>query len=327
MKSPKTLQEAIIYFADPQNCRVFMAALRWPDGKVLCPHCGSDNVDWLPNANLFKCYEKHPRQKFSLKVGTVFEDSPIGLEKWLPVVWMVVNAKNGVSSWEIHRAMGVTQKTAWFMLQRARLAMQDDLTGGNLGGDVEVDETYIGGKVRNMHRARKNRVQKEAGQKGAKTVVMGMLERGKRVRATVIPDRTKASMQPMIRANVEQGAQIFSDEHAASWRMDADYVHKVVNHLERYVEGNIHTNGMENFWSLLKRGISGTYVSVEPFHLFRYVDEQAFRFNHRKLSDSERFDIAMRQIVGRRLTYNGLIGKEGETTEVRSSEGEAEAGA
>src|ERR1700694_2787234 len=155
---PATLQEAVIYFSIPENCRTFMVALRWPDGKVRCPRCNSTNVDWLPNAGLFKCYEKHDRQKFSLKVGTIFEDSPIALEKWLPVMWLLVNSKNGISSWEIHRAMGVTQKTAWFMLQRARLAMQDELTGGNLGGQVEVDETYIGGKARNMHKDKKLRV-------------------------------------------------------------------------------------------------------------------------------------------------------------------------
>jgi transposase-like protein len=150
--SPETLQEAMIFFAVPENCHQFMVTLRWPDGKVKCPNCGSENVDYLPNAKLFKCYEKHDRQKFSLKVGTIFEDSPIGLEKWLPVMWMLVNCKNGVSSYEIHRGMGVTQKSAWFMLQRCRLAMQDSSAGGMLAGEVEVDETFIGGKARNMHK-------------------------------------------------------------------------------------------------------------------------------------------------------------------------------
>src|SRR5579859_19262 len=143
-KVPSTLQEAIVYFADYQNCKEFMVMLRWPDGKVQCPQCGSEHVTYLEKARVFKCYGKHEKPKFSLKTGTVFEDSTIGLEKWLPVVWMVVNCKNGISSWEIHRAMGVTQKTAWFMLQRARLAMQDDLSGGSLGGQVEIDETFIG---------------------------------------------------------------------------------------------------------------------------------------------------------------------------------------
>ena len=318
-KSPATLQEAIIHFASPENCHIFMANLRWPSGKVICPRCGSDDVAYLPNARVFKCYQRHARQKFSLKVGTIFEDSPIGLEKWLPVMWMLVNCKNGISSWEIHRAMGVTQKTAWFMLQRARLAMQDDLTGGSLGGQIEIDETFIGGKVRNMHKGRKQRVQKEGRSLGGKAIVMGMLERGKTVRATVIPDRSKPTMQPIVLANVERGAEIFTDEYAGNCWMDKEYVHSVINHLEAYVKGNVHTNGMENFWSLLKRGINGTYVSVEPFHLFRYVDEQAFRFNHRiGMNDADRFVAAMKQIVGKRLTYQELTGK----TEAGTSQAE-----
>src|SRR5215469_8868819 len=194
---PTTLQEAVIYFSEYENCHEFMANLRWPDGKVICPHCGSDDVAWLPNARVFKCYQKHPLQKFSLKVGTIFEDSPIPLQKWLPVMWLIVNAKNGISSWEIHRAIKVTQKTAWFMLQRARLAMQDELTGGLLGGEVEVDETYIGGKARNMHKDRKRRVQQHGRNTGGKAVVLGILQRGGKVVASVVPDRTKASIQPI----------------------------------------------------------------------------------------------------------------------------------
>src|ERR1019366_1285769 len=299
-KAPTTLLEAVTHFASYENCHEFMMNLRWPDGKVHCPRCGSDDVSYLPNARVFKSYQKHDRQKFSLKVGTIFEDSPLGLEKWLPVMWLLVNAKNGISSWEIHRAMGVTQKTAWVMLQRCRLAMQDELTGGSLGGEVEVDETYIGGKARNMHKERKARVQKEGRNTGGKSIVMGMLERGKTVRATV---------QPVVGANVEPGAQIYSDEHGENWKME-EYQHSMVNHLEAYVDGNVHTNGMENFWSLLKRSIGGTYVSVEPFHLFRYVDEQAFRFNNRgPMNDAQRFSYAMRNIVGRRLTYAELTGK------------------
>jgi transposase-like protein len=308
-KAPTTLQEAVIHFATYENCHEFMMNLRWSDGKVRCPRCGSENVSYLPNARVFKCYEKHDRQKFSLKVGTIFEDSPIALEKWLPVMWMLVNAKNGISSWEIHRAIGVTQKTAWFMLQRARLAMQDELTGGMLGGEVEVDETYIGGKARNMHKERKVRYQKEGRNTGGKSTVMGMLERGGKVLATVVPDRTKATMQPIMGANVEPGTQVYSDEHGHQWRME-EYEHSMVNHLETYVDGNVHTNGMENFWSLLKRTLGRTYVSVEPFHLFRYVDEQAFRFNNRgPMNDGQRFVYVMRKIVGKRLTYAELTGK------------------
>src|SRR5579863_6108193 len=313
---PVTLLEAESHFKDYDNCHRFMVVLRWPDGVVRCPRCGSDNVDWLPNARVFKCYEKHERQKFSLKVGTIFEDSPIGLDKWLPVMWQLVNCKNGVSSWEIHRAIGVTQKSAWFMLQRGRLALQDEKTGGKLNGEVEVDETLIGGKTRNMHKARKAKVRMEGRNTGGKTTVIGILERKGRVRTKVASDRKKKIMQPFIKENVETGATIHSDEYGDMWRMDDEYVHGLVNHLQTYVNGNVHTNGLENFWSLLKRSLGGTYVSVEPFHLFRYVDEQAFRFNNRKdadgelLNDSDRFVAAMRQIVGRRLTWKQLIGKE-----------------
>src|ERR1039457_4317764 len=309
--APTTLQEAVIHFATHENCHEFMMNLRWPDGKVLCPRCGSDDVTYLPNARVFKCYKKHERQKFSLKVGTIFEDSPIGLHKWLPVMWMLVNCKNGVSSWEIHRAIGVTQKTAWFMLQRCRLAMQDEGTGGKLGGEVEVDETYIGGKARNMHRERKIRaLAGKGGGTDGKVGVQGMLQRGGKVRAEVIADSRHATLVPNVLKHVEEGAHVFTDEARAYFGLQANYNHDVINHLEAYVNGNIHTNGVENFWSLLKRGISGTYVSVEPFHLFRYVDEQAFRFNNRKpMNDAQRFTYLVRHITDRRLTYNQLIGK------------------
>jgi len=306
-KSPTTLQEAILFYADSENCREFMTELRWPDGNVTCPTCGSGNVKWLPNARVFKCFEKHPRQKFSLKVGTIFEDSPIGLEKWLPAMWLVVNCKNGVSSWELHRTLGVTQKTAWFMLHRLRLAMQEG--DGKLSGEVEVDETFIGGKARNMHESKRRRVITGTGGKD-KAMVLGMVERGGKVRATVVERRTKKELQAQVRQTVEAGAAIFSDELKSYEGLDRDYTHAVINHAIEYVNGNTHTNTIENFWSLLKRGLHGTYVSVEPFHLFRYIDEQAFRYNNRKdMNDGERFEAAMKQIVGKRLTYAELTGR------------------
>src|SRR5260370_4488652 len=202
------------------------------------------------------------------------------------------------------------------MLHRIRLAMQDELTGGMLSGEIEVDESFIGGKARNMHVSDKRRKGLKGGGGAGKTIVVGMLQRQGKVIASVVPDRTKATMQPLVRGNVEKGSEVFSDEHVSNWRMDDEYVHGVVNHLEKYVDGNVHTNGMENFWSLLKRTLGGTYVSVEPFHLFRYVDEQAFRFNNRKpMDDAHRFSYVVRKIVGKRLTYADLTGKVGETTE------------
>lgn len=285
---PQTLLEAIQVYSDPENCLRYLAAQRWPDGVVVCPVCGRKGAGFLEKQGRWQCSNRHPKRQFSIKVGTVMEDSPIGLEKWLPVFWLVANCRNGVSSWEISRDLGVTQKTAWFMLQRGRLAMQDDLTGGMLGGDgapIEVDESYIGGKVRNMHKARKMRAQKTS-QKGDKSIVLGIIERAsegkpKRVRATVVADRKKPTMQSEVAGVVERGSTVYSDEFAESWKMEDRFEHGIVNHLEKYVDGQVHTNNCENFWSLLKRAVGGTYIAVEPFHLFRYVDEQAFRYNNR----------------------------------------------
>jgi transposase-like protein len=313
-QEPKTLKDAILFFADPKNCREYLVARRWPNG-VECPRCGSKNVKFSEKFNRWQCGSHHERRQFTLKTGTIFEESPIELDKWLATMWQVVNCKNGVSSYEIGRAVGVTQKTAWFMLSRLREIMQDPDTGGKLSGEVEVDETYIGGKARNMHQDRKERMMQghKAGPVlGAKSIVIGMLEREGRVRASVVPDRKKATVQEIVRQTVEAGSQIMSDEHGNNWKMD-EYEHAIVNHLETYVSGNVHTNTLENFWSLLKRQLHGTYISVEPFHLFRYVDEQAFRYNHRKnMNDGDRFSLAVSQIVGKRLTWNRLTGKESE---------------
>jgi transposase-like protein len=317
---PKTLQEAIQYFADPNNCIDYLANRRWGKDGVSCPTCGSREVSFVPSRRVWQCKTRHPKCQFSIKVGTIFEDSPIGLDKWLTAMWMLANCKNGASSWEIHRTLGVTQKSAWFMLQRIRLALQDKQSGGKLGGTphskVEVDETFIGGKARNMHPARRKRMNTYQ----SKTAVMGMLERGGKVRTAVLGNKRRGTvMQEIVRENVAAGTWVMTDEFTGYAGLGKDYTHLVANHLERYVHGNVHTQGIENFWSLLKRSLGGTYVSVEPFHLFRYVDEQAFRFNNRKdidgnkLTDADRFDIAVSQIVGKRLTYAEVTGKVGET--------------
>jgi transposase-like protein len=318
---PKTLQQAIQYFSDPNNCIDYLANRRWRDG-VVCPTCGSREVTFIPSRRVWQCKTRHPKCQFSIKVGTIFEDSPMGLDKWLTAMWMLANCKNGASSWEIHRTLGVTQKSAWFMLQRLRLAMQAEKSGklGGPGSEVEVDETFIGGKARNMHKSRRIRMKVRENNWG-KTIVMGMLERGGRVKTRVVPDRKRPAIHSTVHEMVEKGSVLHTDEFDV-YRTAAgeDYVHKIINHLEKYVDGNVHTQGIENFWSLLKRGLNGTYVSVEPFHLFRYVDEQAFRYNYRKdafgnkLTDADRFDIAVSQIVGKRLTYQEVTGKVGETT-------------
>jgi ISXO2-like transposase domain/Transposase zinc-ribbon domain len=217
---PKTLQEAILFYADPDNCLNFLMARRpeWKDG-VICPTCGSKDVAFLKSRRLWQCKTRHPKAQFSIKVGTIFEDSPIALDKWLMAMWMIANCKNGISSWELHRALGVSQKAAWFMLQRLRLAMQDDLTGGKLGGEIEVDETFIGGKARNMHKRHKRRKGLKGGGSAGKTIVLGMLEREGKVRATVIPDRSKFVMQENVRPHVEAGSQIYSDDAGYYWKM------------------------------------------------------------------------------------------------------------
>ena len=329
MEQPiKTLQEAIQHFADPENCRKFMVFIRWPDGIPRCPYCGATKLTWLAKANVYRCYGDHKKQKFSLKVGTVFEDSPIGLEKWLPAMWLLCNSKNGISSYELHRAIGVTQKTAWFMLHRIRLAMESKSfakMGGNEGGGwgtVEVDETFIGGKLDNMHPGRRRMEMARYGSRGSKAIVMGILDRESRqVRAKLIPNVRRDVLQDEILEQVSPRSFVFTDAHKGYTGLNAEnFIHTTVNHVNEYVRGSVHTQGIENFWSLLKRGLKGTYVAVEPFHLDRYVTEQVFRFNNRAtknnpLTDADRFMLAASQISGKRLTYAELTGKVGETTE------------
>src|SRR5437899_8279539 len=313
MEQPKTLQSAIKHYSDEQVCIDAVARLRWPDGPE-CPACGHKEHYYLKTQKRWKCKECH--KQFTVKLGTIFEDSPISLTKWLPALWMLCNCKNGISSYELSRGLGVSQKAAWFMLQRLRLGLQDDFFGSKLGGEVEVDETFIGGKARNMHVAQRRRRITGTGTKD-KTAVMGILERGGKIRTTVVPNRKKHALQSEVRKHVEAGTALYTDALLSYEGLATDYAHKVVDHAAQYVDGRVHTNSLENFWSLLKRGVSGTYVSVEPFHLFRYLDEQMFRFNNRKdLDDAGRFDLAVSQIVGKRLTFAELTGKTAVATPV-----------
>ena len=309
-KQPKTLQEAIIYFAEENNAIEYLRSRRWPDGNAVCPTCGSGDVRYIATRKLWECKTKHPKRQFSIKVGTIFEGSPIKLSKWMCAVWMLTNCRNGVSSYEIHRSLGVTQKSAWFMLQRIRLAMQDEDDGGTMGGEVEVDETFIGGKARNMHKDK--RAEKITGTGGQdKAIVFGLLERGGCACAMVVDRRTRRTLHAEIKKHVRAGSSIFSDDLESYDGLATDYEHAVINHAVQYADGNVHTNGMENFWFLLKRGLRGTDVSVEPFHLFRYLDEQCFRFNFRKdWNDAERFDIVLSPVANKRLTYAELTGKD-----------------
>ena len=299
-----------MYFSDPVNCRDYLVARRWPDG-VTCPRCGSKDVLFLEKYSRWHCREKHDAPQFTLKTGTIMEDSPIGLDKWLMAMWQIVNSKNGISSCEVHRAIGITQKSAWFLDHRIRFALTMG-TINKFSGQIEADETFIGGRARNMHSEKRARKISGTGGKD-KTAVMGILERGSkatgsRVRTKVVDNTKKKTLQSEVREHVLAGSALFTDS-LKSYEGMAEFQHEVVDHAVEYVRGEVHTNGLENFWSLVKRGLNGTYVSVEPFHLFRYLDEQAFRYNNRKMEDGERFDIAVRHIVGKRLTWDRLTGK------------------
>jgi transposase-like protein len=317
---PETLHEAVRYFSTGDNAFNFMVSLRWPKG-VCCPRCGSERVLFIATRQVWECREKHPRRQFSVKVGTIFEDSPIKLDKWFAAMWLVANCKNGVSSYEIHRELGVTQKTGWFMLHRIRLAMQSgSIIKDKFGGTVEVDESYIGGQARFMH----EKVKKQRGmvwggpipgkRQSAKTGVFGALKRGtdkecSKVAAEIMdPTETPTRLAQRVRKYVLKGTEVHSDAHQGYKKLVEDYEHKVVDHAECYVKDGVHTNGLENFWSLLKRSLKGTYVSVEPFHLFRYLSEQIFRFNERKDDNHGRFLNVMSHVFGKRLTYKKLIG-------------------
>lgn len=306
------LKEVIEYFADEDRCFSYAVRYRWPDGDIACPRCGNMTVYFLPKRKVWKCGADHEKRVFSVKVGTIMEDSPLPLSKWFSAMWLAGNCKNGVSSYEIARDLDITQKSAWFMLQRIRLAMGDHETKDPMTGGVEADETFIGGLARNMHKSVRHR--KITGTGGAgKEVVFGLLDRKTRkVRVKHVADRKRETLQAEVRANVAPGSKLFTDEWLAYRGLDREFAHGIVNHAEEYVRGAVHTNGMENFWSLLKRSIRGTYVSVEPFHLFRYLDEQSFRFNERKNEEGDfgRFEAIAKNIGGKRLTYKHLIAKD-----------------
>jgi transposase-like protein len=311
---PQTLIEAVRYFTDPTVCHEYMLNVKWPDGKIVCPKCGGDKIGNIASRRMLQCKTKGCRKQFSAKVGTIFEDSPLPLSSWFVAVWSIANAKNGISSYELSRALGVTQKTAWFMLHRVRLAMRTG-TFQKMTGTVESDESYIGGKAKNMHKSRREQAIKGTGGMG-KSIVHGLLERhtGKasRVKAKVIPNAKRPTVQGEVRANVEPGSEVFTDALRSYNGLNRDYVHEAIDHAESYVNVRVHTNGLENFWSLLKRMIHGTYIHLSPWQLDRYLDEETTRFNEREGTDGDRFAATMGRVLGRRLTYSELVGKAAE---------------
>lgn len=309
---PSNLVEAIRYFADQDLCVQFVASLRWPDGPV-CPTCGGTEHSYLTTRRVWKCKNKDCRRQFSVKVGSIFEDSAIPLDKWLVAIWLIANSKNGISSHELHRAIGITQKSAWFVLHRVRLAMR---TGSWLrqDGEVEADETHIGGSASNMHESVKRDKKRSNTNKVAKTVVAGTLQRStetqvSQVNVQVIPDDSVRSIRAHVRTRVASQAKLYTDGHKAYGGLKHEYDHEYVNHQAgEYVRGRVHTGGIDNFWSLLKRGLTGTYVQIAPEHISRYLDERVFTFNNRDLTDFGRFALVLQRVAGRRLTYAKLTG-------------------
>jgi len=308
---PKTLIGVLRYFDDPQVAIDFVAYLRWLDGEPVCVHCKQTGAYFMPSRKIYRCKNKECKKQFSVKAGTIFEESAVSLDKWLAAIWLIANAKNGISSYETSRAIGVTQRTAWFMNHRIRTAM----TVGSiekLSGTIEADEAYIGGDAKNMHQTKRVRFQSRWTRqvKDHKTAVFGMVQRGGKVRAKVIKTVRAKDVIPVIQENVEQDSEVFTDQSRIYCELYEQYVHETVNHTVEYVRGEVHTNNIENFWSLLKRTIKGTYVSVSPVHLQKYVEEQMFRYNERHGDDRQRFVSMIELISGKRLTWTQLVSYE-----------------
>ncbi len=309
MSEPKTLIEAVRHFSDLDVCHAYMVALKWPDGAIRCPSCGCDKIGLIQSRRLLQCKNVECRRQLSAKVGTIFEDSPIGLDKWFVAVWVIANCKNGVSSCELARAIGVQQKSAWFMLHRIRAAMETN-SFRKLNGEVESDETYVGGKAVNMHAERREEVIQGRGAVG-KTIVQGLLERGigddvSTVRAVVVSDTEAGTLVGNVALNVAPESHVYTDALSSYTNLAPRWFHDWVDHVSHFVRGRVHVNGLENFWCLLKRALKGTYTHCAPFHLQRYLDEEVFRFNERDHGDGERFALVMRGVLGKRLTYRQL---------------------
>lgn len=307
---PKNLIEAVQYFSDEAKCVEFIAGLKWADGKPHCPKCGSDNCVALKTRKQYQCREKGCRRQFSVKQDTIFQDCNMPLSKFLPCFWLIASAKNGISSYEVARALGVCQKTGWLMLHKARKAMGTDEFLSKLSGKIEIDETYVGGKAKNMHSAKREALKKNRRVTGDKTVVLGMVERGGQVRAKVVSNARRKNLLPEIQANIESGSNVYTDKLRSYDTLKEEYTHSSVDHQLCYVDGETHTNTLEGFWNLFKRGLHGTYTHIAPFHCDRYLDEETFRYNFRKTNDLGRFMQLMSQIFGKRLTFDELIGAE-----------------
>lgn len=303
-----SLIEAVRYYSDLNLCEQKMAHMKWESGIPVCPKCDGQNIGRVASRRLYQCKAKDCRKQFTVKVGTIFEDSPLGLDKWFVAVWCIANAKNGISSHELGRALKITQKSAWFMLHRIREAMKSG-SFRKLQGEVESDETFIGGKSINMHAHKRSKKIMGRGTAG-KTAVHGLLERQGEVRTFVVSNADESQLVPNVVKHVEVGAKVYTDKASAYRNLSKSFLHSTVDHISEYVRGRVHTNCMENFWSLLKRCIHGTWIHIAPFHVERYADEQAWRYNNRKRNDGSRFNELLSTVVGRRLTWKRLCRQE-----------------
>lgn len=296
----KSLPQLLDYFKEESTGIAYYENLRW-NGKPVCPHCGIDKTPYRTNRG-FKCSDKDCAKKFTVKTGTIFDNSKISFRIWFAAIFLAGSNRKGISSLQLSRELGITQKTAWFVLHRVREMLTTNAPT-MVGGTVEADETYIGGKEKNKHASKR----RKAGEPDNKRVVLGVIERDGKVVLKYVPNATSDNMVPFIKQHVSEGSTLYTDEFVSYKKLASDYTHGTINHsLRIYVHGDIHTNTIENFWSVLKRGIYGIYHNVSEKHLDRYLNEFASRFNKRKVSEQAKFEKFLTQSE-KRLKYKNLI--------------------
>lgn len=303
----KNLTDFHKYFIDEETCRKHLEAQRWPEGRIICPFCQSQKIYRFTDGKRFKCAEKTCNKKFTVTVGTIYENSKIPLQKWFLALYIIGSHKKGISSLQLHRDLGITQKSAWFVNHRIR-EMLTNKAPQLLKGTVQVDEVYIGGREANKHASKRTKGQKGRSE-DIKTPVIGIVETGGKIAVSVTPWVSKKNVKALIDKNVQKGSTMVTDGFSMYAYLGAsnEFTHVIVDHSKgEYVKAGFHTNGVENFWSLLKRGIIGIYHQVSPKHLQRYCNEFSGRYNTRKINDNERFDLLLKNSEGR-LKYEKLI--------------------